>query len=366
MRILDRYLIKHLLIPVVFCSFTLIFLVIIADLFDHLSELIKNKTALFDIARYYLHLIPFSFVQTVPWATFLGTVFLLVNLNTHNEILAMKVAGLNISKITLPILYVGFLIGIASFLVNDRLVPWTFKQAKTLLEERIERPANPHVDSVPVIHNFTFFSAANRLYYAKKFNLQSSALEGVIVIFYDQAKRVARKIFAKSARWEADAWRFEQVTDYETLPAGKIRGEPRVYAERKYPEISESPQEFISASSDIAFLSYRELKHYIERLKENDLKAYPEMVELHYKLSSPWHSLIMMFIAILFLTVARRKKVIALNMVYCLGLVFSFHVLGALSLALGKVGNLPPFLSAWTSNLVFSVGSIFFLDRAND
>ncbi len=365
MRILDRYLIRHLLVPIIFCSFTLIFLMVIADLFDHLSELMKNQTSFFYIMQYYLHLIPFAFVQTIPWATFLGTIFLLVDFNAHNEIMAMKVAGLSISKITLPILYIGFLIGIVSFLVNDRLVPRTFKKAQAILEERIEHSEREN-PSTPVVNNFTYFGMANRLYYAKSFNTQTGTLDGLIIIFFDQKKRVTRRIFAKEAHWEKNGWRFKNVTDYESTATGKMRGDPRTYPEKVYAEFTESPKDFANASSEAALLSYKKLKYYIEQLKENGLQAYPEMVELQYKLSAPWHSLITMLIAILFLTVARRKKVIAFNVLYCLGLVFAFHVIGAVSLAMGKAGTLPPFISAWSNNFIFSVGSVFFLDRAND
>ncbi len=366
MRILDRYLIKHLIIPIIFCSFTLIFLVIIADLFDHLSDLMKNKTAISFLTQYYLNLIPFAFVRTIPWATLLGTIFLLVDFNAHNEILAMKVAGLSISKIILPILYVGFLIGIVCFLVNDRLVPSTFRKAQAILDERIEHTSNSNAESHPLVQNFTYFSLDNRLYYARQFDIKKGNLEGLIVLFFDQKKRVKRKLFAKDAHWEGNGWRLRNITDYETNAEGKILGEPHVHSEKVYEEIKETPKEFLSASSEGTLLSYRELKHYIRQMRENGLQAYQEMVELQYKLSAPWNSLIMMLIAILFLTVSRKKKVIAINILYCLVLVFSFHVLGALSLALGKAGTLPPFLSAWSNNFFFSVGSIFFLDRAND
>jgi len=365
MRILDRYLIKHLLIPIVFCSFTLIFLMVIADLFDHLSELMKNQTSFSYISQYYLNLIPYAFVQTIPWATFLGTVFLLVDFNAHNEILAMKVAGLSISKIMLPVLYIGFLIGIVSFLVNDRLVPQTFKTAQAILNEHIEHSTR-ETSTEPLVENFTYFGMANRLYYAKSFNAKAGKLEGLIILFFDQKKKATRRVFAKEALWESTGWRLKNVTEYESTGAGKMRGEPRAYADKVYEELTESPKDFANASSEAALLSYKKLKYYIEQLKENGLQAYPEMVELQYKLSVPWHSLITMLIAILFLTVARKKKVIAINVLYCLGLVFAFHVLGAMSLAMGKAGTLPPFVSAWTNIFIFSVGSIFFLDRAND
>ena len=66
MRVLDRYLIRELFVPILICSITLVFLVLIADLFDNLDSLLKNQTPLWFVFRYYLMLTPYAFTQTVP------------------------------------------------------------------------------------------------------------------------------------------------------------------------------------------------------------------------------------------------------------------------------------------------------------
>lgn len=366
MRILDRYLIKHLIIPIFLCTFTLMFLVIMADVFDHLSDFIKNSTTPGYVLEYYLNLCPYVFVQIIPWATFLGTMFLLVLFNTHNEILAMKAAGIGITKIVRPILFVGFILGIASFLVSDRLAPETYRRSQQLLEDRIEQKHEIGKDTNQQIKNFTYLSSANKLYYAKVFDAKALSLEGLIILFFDETRNVSRKVFAKDARWRSGKWIMTNVTDYETDRTGKMAGEPRAYAERASDEITESPKELSRASSESTFMSYRELKYQIKRMSESGLNTYPEEVLLQYKLSSPWHSIIMVMIAIPFLAITRRRKVIALNVLYCVVLIFFFHATGAFMMALGKAGTIPPFLSAWSSNFLFLVGSIFFLDHANE
>jgi len=55
----------------------------------------------------------------------------------------------------------------------------------------------------------------------------------------------------------------------------------------------------------------------------------------------------------------------AKNILICLALVFSYHVLSAIALALGASGLLFPFLSAWLANIIFTTGGIFFLEHAN-
>lgn len=46
MKLLDRYLIKYFLIPAIFCTIALIFLVLVADVFDNLDEFIRNQVTL--------------------------------------------------------------------------------------------------------------------------------------------------------------------------------------------------------------------------------------------------------------------------------------------------------------------------------
>src|SRR3989338_2306686 len=104
MKILDRYITKQLLVPIFFCSCALIFLFFMADVFDNLSDFLKNRTGFSYLFRYYMALTPSAFIETLSWASLLGTIYVLTNLNYHNEITAMKVSGLEITSFVRPVL----------------------------------------------------------------------------------------------------------------------------------------------------------------------------------------------------------------------------------------------------------------------
>ncbi len=366
MRVLDRYLIRELFIPIFITSITLVFLVLVADLFDNLDSLLKNHTSLFLIFKYYLMLTPYAFNQTIPWATLLGTIYLFVSFNFHNEIVAMKVAGLEIATIIRPILFLGVLIGIANFLVNDHLVPKTFRAAQEIREVHIEKKRRK--EEGRVYTNVTYYSEGNQLQFYRFFNDGKKTVEDVILLWLDPlTRRTQRKMVAKKGVWrEGKGWIFENVTEYEMDPQGRILGEPRNSVTKQYDDLQTTPENLRFAASETAFLSTKELKHYIEKLTENGIKPYSEKVEYQYRLAAPWHSLVMMLITIPLLSPTRTKKIIAFNVLICLGLVFAFHVTGAFSLALGKTGRLFPFLSAWLNTILFAAGAIYFLERANE
>ena len=366
MRVLDRYLLREVLIPIVVCLVTLVFLVLIADLFDNLDALLKNQTPLWLIFRYYLMLTPFSFIQIVPWATLLATVYLLVSFNLHNEITAMKAAGLEAITIIRPLLFLGFLIGIASFLISDHLVPPTFRMALDIRDIHIEKKKEKAEGKT--YSNVTYYSRGNQLHYYRVFNDSENRVEDAILLWLDPAtRRTRRKMIAKKGTWqENQRWSFENVTEYEMDPQGRILGEPRNFPVKVYEDVDVTPEDLRFASGENLFLTSQELKNYIKKLEENGIKAYNEKVEYQYRLASPWHSLILMLIAIPLLSPTQSKRMIAINVLICLSIVFSFHVFGAIALAMGRAGKFPPFLSAWLTSFLFVGGAIFFLEQANE
>ncbi len=364
MKVLDRYLVRELIFPILFCSLTLIFLILVADLFDNLDELLRNKTPILIILRYYLSLIPISFTQTIAWAVWLGTIFLLVQFGLHNELMAMKAAGLKILTIVRPMIFLGLLLGIVTFLIADRVVPKTSRTANELLEIYIEKKKGK--EDRKVFKNVTYYSGGDTLYYFRKFSPKTKTVEGAIIIWLDpMTHHTAQKIFAQNGAWADDHWVFEGITEYQTDIQGDVLGKPSIIPKKSYPDVTITPRDLINTSSESAFLSYHELKYTIDKLKENGIAVYAERVDLYSRMAAPWKGLVMLLIAIPFLGTVRNRKAIAMSVLTCAAMVFAFHVTDAILLALGKSGKLLPFLSAWGGSIVFATYALFRLEKAN-
>jgi len=364
LKVLDRYLVRELLVPILFCSTTLVFLILVADLFDHLDDLLTNKASFIIILRYYLAIIPISFLQTIAWAIWLGALFLLINLGLHNELMAMKAAGLKILTIVRPLIFLGLLMGIITFLVGDRIVPKTYRIANELLEIYIEK--KKEAKDRKVFTNVTYYAGGDTLYYFRKFAPRPKTVEDAVIIWLDPVTHhTTQKIFAQQGKWAEDHWIFQGVTEYQTDIQGDVLGKPQVIPEKYYPEIKITPRDLINMASDSIFLSYHELKYTIQKLKENGIAVYAEEVDLYSRLAAPWKGLVMMLLAIPFLGSIQHRKAIAVNVLICAALVFAYHVTDAVTIALGKAGKLLPFLSAWGSSIIFSVLAFLRLEKAN-
>ncbi len=364
MKVLDRYLVRELIFPIVFCSLTLIFLILVADLFDNLDELLRNKTPLLIILRYYLSLIPISFTQIISWAIWLGTIFLLVHLGLHNELMAMKAAGLKILTIVRPMIFLGLLLGIVTFLIADRVVPKTSRTANELLEIYIEKKKDSK--DRKVFKNVTYYSGGNTLYYFRKFSPKTKTVDDAIIIWLDPVTHhTAQKVFAQKGTWTGDRWLFEGIGEYQADGQGNVLGKPLIIPKKIYPDVTITPRDLINTASDSAFLSYHELKYTIDKLKKNDIPVYAEKVDLYNRMATPWKGLVMLLLAIPFLGTVRNRKALAMSVLMCAAMVFAFHVSDAVLLALGKSGKLFPFLSAWGGNIIFATFALFKLEKAN-
>ncbi len=362
MKVLDRYLTRELLIPVFYSSLSLIFLVLIADLFNNLDELLRAKTSLGTVLKYYASLVPYAFTQTIPWAAWLGALFLLVNLGFHNETIAMKAAGLKITSIVKPVLFLGFLFGIGTFLVSDRVVPPTYRAAQEIKALYIDKSKDKR--SEKILKNVTYYSGGRQLYFFRTFSRVKGEVEGIVGLWFDE-QNSRQKMVAKKGRVLDEAWHFEGVPEYQMDSQGRILGEPQTFPVKAYPELKFTPKDLAIASMESSFLSYRELKTSIRKLQENGVNVYSENVDLHYRLAQPWQALVMMLIAIPFLVRTTNRKAIALNVLFCVGIIFAYHVSNAIGLAFGKAGKIFPFLGAWAGNILFALGAIFNLEKGN-
>ena len=364
MKVLDRYITRELFAPIIACSVILVFLILIADLFNNLDEILRNRASVTIILRYYASLVPFALTQTIAWATWLGTLFLLVTFGFHNETTAMKAAGLTITEIVRPVIFLGFLLGIGIFLLSDRVVPPTYRTAKEIEDTYIDKKHNKQKEKL--FQNVTYYGGRDLLYYFRSFSRQNDEVNDAIILWLGTGPEGERKkVTAKRGSYLDGSWTFEEITEYQTDSRGRILGEPKTMAKKNYPEITFTPQDLMASTSDSPFLSYRDLKAMIQKLKENGVNVFSETADLQARLAAPWQGLVMMLITIPLLARTTNRKAIALNVLICVALVFIFHVTQAVGMALGKAGKLTPFLSAWLGNIIFATGALMNLDRAN-
>lgn len=358
MKIVDRYIVREFIPPFICCLFVFISLYVIIDAFGRLEDVVKNHIALTILLQYYLAFLPIIFVRTAPVAALLAALHVLGNLTRYNEITAFKASGINIWRLCLPFFYLGLFISITTLAVNEKIVPQANFISATVKETYLDKGEQDPKEKV--IKNIALYGTRNRLIHVRAFFPQKNLLQGITILEQNDQAQVTAKIQAKSALWVKNRWEFFDCVVYTFSRKGQTVDRPSYY-KKMLMDIEEKPKDFLRRESSAEFMSYRKLSAYIRKLAGSGAKIVQRLrVQLYYKVSFPFVSLVIIFLGIPFALSAQGKGNIA-NVGLCILIAFFYYSVEALSLALGKGGTFPPFLSAWFANILFGIVAIMLM-----
>lgn len=363
MKIVDRYMLKGFLGPFIWCLVLFITMSVIIDIFSFIEDIVKYKIPASSLIAFYIYYCPTIVVQATPMAVLLSVIYILSNLNKHNEITAMRSSGISLWRILAPLLIIGLLTSISIFIINDRVIPMSSKISNMIRRDELEREKRKS-PGAKVIENVAIYGAENRIVFARNYDAEKKTLGDIIIHEHDASENLISKITASSGAWTSEGWKFFKVIVCRIDNSGKFLGDPRFFSEKLIP-LKEKPGDFANKEWRAEFMSYRELKNYISHFKgagTGTKLTRALMVELHYKISFAFISLIIILLGSPFALITTRGGVlIGVGMSIAIGLLY--YAVIAMSLAFGKAGFLPPILAAWFGNVIFAALGIHLINK---
>lgn len=361
MKIIDKYLLKHFIIPFLFCLLTFVVLYVVIDLFDKLNEMIENNVELWIILPYYLNSIPLIVVQTTPIAILVSIMFSLGMFSRYNEITAMRASGISLFRILRPLIVAGFIISVIIFIINDKIVPYSTMNVAEITEEKIDKAKRKKRTGTKILENIAFYGEDNRMIYVRRYDVYKNKLEGLIMHDQDENQHVSSKTTSTEVVWKNNKWVGKNVMFFNLDSNARIIGEPE-FSEEKHLYIKEKPSDFRKRRHQTEFMSFQELKGYIERLSfEGGMAIRNLKVDLNQKVALPFANLIVILIASPFALVHTRRGGVLLGIGISMALVFGYYAFMSVSLAFGKAGFIHPLISAWLTNIMFGGLGIFLI-----
>lgn len=376
MRILDKYILKELAIPLFFCIAGGLVFYTVFDLFSCIDDLQRNGAGLKGIVLFNLAKMPELLVLILPPALLLALLYAISNHARYNEIVAMRAAGISVWRICIPYLCVGVLLGGVLFYLNEEWVPRGSRIAKSI---RKGEKATP--DKVYEKVNFSNLQEGRvwniAEYHAKEKEMIRPSVEfrsiepgGWTPETGNIIKLMAEKAVWKEKQPKDGVWEFFQVQLFTYGPQGlesKIPV-PEKFDSLEVPELTDTPEEieseiFISGfdsfkSARRANLSLSEISLYLSLHPGMKNEIITKIKTLYYaRIASPFTCLIVVLVALPFGLQSGRRNVfvgVASSIVIC----FCFFLLNEVSLALGAGGYLYPWASAWLPNLLFGIGGL--------
>lgn len=352
--IVDRYVLHEVFAP--FLLGVGVFVVIlVGDILYTLAELLATRQVSAGVVlRLLAYKLPAILVITFPVSTLLGVLLGLGRLVKDNELQAMRLSGISLARLFLPVVVFGAFMTGVTLVINELVSPWANHRANTLIRRAAFGAA------LPQIREQIFFRGPDdRVFYIGAADDPQRALRNVMV--FEGSTPFPKLITADTAEWEDRRWvmhdgvirefdeqgfsRYEAgFTDLEItvgLPAGAF------HAGQKTPEE----------------MTARELRHYLSLFGHGDAAA-RFSVEYHRKFAIPFASLIFAALAApLSVRTAQGGRLVGIGL--SIALLFAYYVMMSVGRAMGIVGTLAPYLSAWMPNLVFvlSAGLVWSLEE---
>jgi len=374
MRLLDRYLLRELLIPLCYCLGGFLIFWIAGDLFNQLSTFKSQRLLPRDVAEYYLVKAPEFLVLVTPIALLLALLYALSSLARHNELTAIRTAGVSFWRACGPYFIVGLAFGAGSFAASEFWVPDSSDLADQILARHLDAAGSARDKDVQT--NAQFKNARDhRIWEVDAYNFRTHVMTRpkVTSILPDGS---TRWLIAELGGRAGDVWTFYDVERFEFKPgegaASKLTLKTNVLA---VPEFTETPERInrelrinrrLSVRAARATeLSIAEILEYL-RLHRDDLTARDRWwleTQLQEHIAAPCTCLVVVLIAIPFGAAPGRRNVfagVASGIVIC----FGYFILLRLGLALGSGGLLPAWVAAWLPNVSFALAGLWMLRRA--
>ena len=370
MRLLDRYLLRELLIPFGYCLSGFFIFWITFDLFGELTEFQNHKLKGLEVAHYYLIKTPETFVTVLPIALLLAMLYALTNHARYQELTAMRAAGISLWRLALPYFGLGFILSLCLFAVNELWVPRSVRLAEQILNRHQPNRAGSNSEQWERKLGFTN-TRQNRKWFIEAYNVTTHEM------FHPHVEW----ILATGTRWEISSeraffedghWIFTNVQE-RIFPAAQgvfpAMSQTNLLVMEDFREAPEDIQNFIKVSKISGFrearkaqLSIREILDLQRGASQDPKKKALLDTKLHGRLAAPWTCLVVVLIALPFGAATGRRNVfvgVASSILIC----FTFFVLSQFGLALGAGKVLPPWVAAWMPNLFFAVGGTWMIWR---
>jgi lipopolysaccharide export system permease protein len=369
MRLIDRYLLREFLfwLAIFFSAFLVIWIAF--SLSFELHRLQQFHLRGKDIIQYYFFEIPEFIPIALPVALLLATLYVVTNHGRHNELTAIRAAGISLVRLCMPYFVAGLLFSVLLFTFNELFAPLAADKADEILQSRADRQAKAERHLIKPMNFINYgIGGKGRAWNAAVYDTDTFEMTKPLVTWWPTNAQV--QLSATTAAWTNNTWVFSGDV-VETVGTTRVMRTTNSIA---MPEFTETP---IEIQSDIKVNTYRGITTKTRRADipltdiVNYLRFHPQpdrkmrnwlFTKLHGRFAGPFACLVVVIVAIPFSARSGRRNIFV-GVAASIFIFFTFFVLQQVGLTFGETGWMPSWLGAWFPNLFFGVGGLFLMSR---
>jgi lipopolysaccharide export system permease protein len=355
MKLLDLYIIRTFFRFFIFAMAASAVIFVTIDLIEHLDKFIDAKLSYAIVLQYYYLYIPYIFYLTLPVAVLLATLFSIGGFVYRHEMTAMQSAGYSLWRIMGLFLLIAVPLSGAALVFGETVVPEANHIRKEIYRIQVKRETSPtstqqgrlFIQTGPAefMRMDSYDPVAEK---GRNINLQTVRDNGIV-----------KSVDAKEIVWSKDRW---VLRDVKTLTFINNVPERAVQDSLVRGDLNFSPDDLKRVNIAPEEMSYLDLRNLIVRLQAGGNRAGKWIVDLAFKISQPFATVIIVLFGVPFAAYRRRGGIVlgfGLSLLVCF-VYFGFMQTGKI---LGYSGEIAPHVAAWTGNFVFAILGLVLLIR---
>ncbi|MFW5962105.1 MAG: LptF/LptG family permease [bacterium] len=352
-KIVDKYIIKEISKPFLMGIIIITIIMLSSFLFQLSDLIIIKKIPISTVAKLLLYQLPQLIVQTFPIAVLFATTTSIGTLSKENEFTALRMGGVSLYRLMIPLIIFGIIISIFTYIFNEEIVPWSTHEAKMIMRENIIKEASPEIKEDVFLKG-----PQNKLFYVREYNKNKKELRDIVI--YDLAKKnkaFPDIIIAQEGIISEVSWELKNGLIHEYDNGGKILLETQ-FNKMEFEALKETEKIFANQKTTDE-MNRKELEKEITLFQRSGINISSLLVDYHLKLAIPFTPFIFIFLGVPLSL--NNKKGKGVNILLSIVIIFSYYLILSLARSFGKNEMLPPLMAAWLTNIFFTVIGVFLL-----
>ena len=351
MRIMDRYITREFLKLFVLMVISFVCLYLIVDFFEKIKMFLSNNATLSQMVSFFLFNIPMIISLTLPAAVLLAALITFGVLSKNSEIVAMKANGISLYRTSLPLIILAGVLCVIAFLFSEFIIPYTNQKADYVLKVEVQK--QQALGSFK--QNQIWYRGRQGIYNFKIFHPDKNLLQGITINYLNQEFQLTMRLDAESAEWIDGHWLFHNIL-ITHFRAGDFPVLEKLST--AVINLTEKPADFMIAQKDADKMGYLDLRQYIKKLQSDGYDTTRYRADMHGKIAFSLVSIILAIIGVSFSLRSERSGGVTQSIGVGIVIGFSYWLVFAFTMSLGRSGTLPPLLAAWTANILFGIASL--------
>lgn len=352
MKTLRNYVLKEFVSPFVLSLSVLLFIFSLIFLTQYTNLIINKGVMIASVGKLFFYSLFYPLSYIMPLTIFVSALWSLGRISADNEIVTIRASGINIIRVTMPLIVLGLLFSMFMIIFNGRLMPRAnFERRKALVDIGINNPT-------ATLEAGTFIDSFQK-YILFVYKIDGNKLQNIRIYEPQGPGKPARTIIAQKGE-------FISMPDKGLIKLKLMNGssdEPnpnnpnafyklnfKTYfmnlniAKAKQGKVSKKPKD----------MTFKELSSEIERIHLTGIDPTPLQTEIHKKISLAFACFALILVACP-LGIMTRQRLKSVNLGRALLIFGGYYLLILGAEALSLQGYLAPQIAMWLPNAILGV-----------